>query len=170
MSIRFLGAILVVAACGGVGFRLAAAHRADMLYLRSLISALDFMECELNYRLTPLPQLCRQAATEHRKTLGSVFERLALELDSQISPSVECCMRSAVASSGHIPASAQEALLELGSSLGNFGLEGQIQGIRAVRESCRRRFEELDLNKDARLRSYQTLGLCAGAALAILLI
>jgi hypothetical protein len=31
-------------------------------------------------------------------------------------------------------------------------------------------YDVLDSNKDARLRSYQVLGICAGAALAIVLI
>ena len=92
MSIRFLGAILIIAVCGGFGFRLAAAHRTDLLYLRNLVSVLDYMECELNYRLTPLPKLCRQAAGEHPKTIGPFFMQLADTLDSQICADVSVCV------------------------------------------------------------------------------
>ena len=170
MTIRLFGAILTFAACSSFGFRLAASHRTDMLYLKSLISILDFMECELNYRLTPLPALCRQAAAEHKKTLGPLFEQLAAELDAQVSPSVEACLHSALHKTKPIPRLAGECLSELGCCLGKYTLEGQLMGLKAVRASCRQKYEELNNNKDARLRSYQALGLCTGAALAILLI
>lgn len=170
MSLRVLGAILTFTACSSFGFRLAASHRADMLCLRSLISILDYMECELSYRLTPLPQLCRQAAAEHKKTLGPFFEQLASELDAQVSPSVEACLHSTLCKVKQLPRITGECLLELGCSLGKYTLEGQLLGLKAVRTSCRQKYEELNNNKDARLRSYQTLGLCTGAALAILLI
>lgn len=170
MTIRLLGAILTFAACSSFGFHLAANHRRDMLYLRSLISILDFMECELNYHLTPLPSLCRQVAVEHAKTLGPLFEQLAAELDAQVSPSAEACLRSAIHKVKPMPRLAGECLLELGSSLGKYTLEGQLMGLKAVRATSRQKYEELNNNKDARLRSYQALGLCTGAALAILLI
>ena len=56
----------------------------------------------------------------------------------------------------------------LGASLGRFDLQGQLQGIESVRAQCRKDLAELEDNRDQRLRSYQTLGLCAGCALAIL--
>jgi len=49
-------------------------------------------------------------------------------------------------------------------------MEGQLKGLESVRQECRRQVETLSYNRDARLRSYQTLGLCAGAALAILFV
>jgi hypothetical protein len=61
-------------------------------------------------------------------------------------------------------------LRELGQSLGRFDLNGQLLGIAAVRNTCRSKLQQFEKNKEVRLRSYQTLGLCAGAALAILFI
>ena len=58
----------------------------------------------------------------------------------------------------------------MGSSLGRFDLEGQLQGLESVRIYCREQLDELSKDRDVRLRSYQTLGLCAGAALAILFV
>jgi len=58
----------------------------------------------------------------------------------------------------------------LGSSLGRFDLKGQLSGLESVRNTCRKTLEEMNRNRDNRLRSYQTLGLCCGAALVILFI
>ena len=63
-----------------------------------------------------------------------------------------------------------DALILLGRWLGRFDLDGQLKGLDAVRQECRRHLEELNNNREVRLRSYQTLGLCAGAAIAILFI
>ena len=67
-----------------------------MLYLRQLISVLDYMECELNYRLTPLPQLCNRIAAEHAKGVGEIFASLAEEMENQISPDIKLCMENAL--------------------------------------------------------------------------
>lgn len=168
MSVKWIGAVLVMVGCGGFGFSLAASYRREEQMLRQLISVLNFMECELQYRLTPLPELCRQAAREARGGVREVLTRLAQELEEQIAPDVLSCMRSALAGGKDLPRRVGDVCLQLGHSLGRFDLPGQLKGLESVREACRRELEELDKNRDVRLRSYQTLGLCAGAALAIL--
>lgn len=168
MYLKWIGGIFVFSACGGFGFILASAHRKEERMLRQVIAILDFMECELQYRLTPLPELCRQAAMESGGALRTLFEELAGELEAQISPDVESCMRAALLKVRNFPKLSLIAMGELGKSLGRFDLNGQLKGLEAVRQSCRRKLNSLDLNREVRLRSYQTLGLCAGAALAIL--
>lgn len=167
---KWIGAALVIFACGGFGFSLAMGHKREEASLRQLISALDFMECELQYRLTPLPDLCRQAGEQSGGIVGGVFIKLAEELECQIAPEVSGCMRTALSKCEAIPQATRSALIQLGKSLGRFDLNGQIKGLDAVRADCRRTLEKLSENRENTLRSYQTLGLCAGAALAILFI
>lgn len=166
--LKWLGAVLIIGGCGGFGFLLAASHRRTEQCLRRLIAALDYMECELQYHLTPLPALCRQAAAESSGMIRELFCALAQELEDQVSPDVKSCMQAAIGRIRELPRQVADALRELGSSLGRFDLQGQLQGLEAVRATCRRSLEELSANREVRLRSYQTLGLCAGAALAIL--
>ena len=52
--------------------------------------------------------------------------------------------------------------------MGQFDLSGQLKGFEAVNKDCLRELTDLENNRTQRTRSYQTLGLCAGAALAIL--
>ena len=66
--------------------------------------------------------------------------------------------------------SIRRILEDFGVNLGRFDLEGQLQGIAHSKLSCHDLLERLVRNKDNRIRSYQTLGLCAGAALAILFV
>ena len=58
--IRILGAGCIALGSGAFGFAMAAASRREEEQLRLLVRALEFMSCELSYRLTPLAQLCRE--------------------------------------------------------------------------------------------------------------
>ena len=64
----------------------------------------------------------------------------------------------------------KDQLLTLGNSIGRFDVDGQVKGMESVRHECERNLQLLQDNRENRLRNYQTLGLCAGAALAILLV
>ena len=54
--------------------------------------------------------------------------------------------------------------------MGRYDLEGQLQGIQTVKMECHGYLDELERHRAERLRSYQTLGLCAGAALVIIFV
>lgn len=169
MSIKLIGTVIVIIGCGGFGFRLAAAHRREEKDLRQLLTVLDLIQSELEYRLTPLPELCRLAGESSSGGIRKLFFRLCRELESQIAPDAMCCMNAAVAESELSPA-IKNLFRGLGRTLGRFDLPGQLRGIEAVRQETVLALDKLTKNQDARLRSYQTLGLCAGAALAILLL
>lgn len=169
MILKLIGAMLIIAACGGVGFYAAAIHRREEKTLRQFVFCLDFMECELQYHLTPLPELCRQTAAKASGPLSIFYTNLVIEFEDQISPDTERCVMAALAKVKDMPGLTRESIELLGRTLGRFDIEGQLSGLEATRQECHRKLEELTHNQTLRLRSYQTLGLCAGAALAILL-
>ena len=170
MVIRWIGAALVVASGGGFGFTAAWQHRRQEAALEELVRAIEFLASELNCRLTPLPELCIDVADQTNGAVSRVFLRLSEELDKQLSPDADICMQAALRSVKGIPESAQDNLTFLGKNLGRFDLAGQLAGFESVKQTCLRDLAGLQSNRDTRLRSYQTLGLCAGAALVILLI
>ena len=166
---KWIGAMLVIAGCGAVGFSMASSHRRTELGLRHLMDALAYMESELSFRLTPLPDLCRLTGKAQKNGVGQAFLTLSQELESQISPDVSACVHGMLCKA-ELPKPIQEAFRQLGTSLGRFDLEGQLKGLGQVQDFCRRELGKLSRHREERLRSYQTLGLCAGAALAILFI
>ena len=170
MGYKWIGAILIVASCSGCGFAIAAGKRREERLLFQLMEVLQFMEADLRFRLTPLPELCRMAAGEEKGILHTVFLNLYRELSCQKLPDAGSCMYAALRRSGEIPARVRRLLVQLGHTLGRFDLPGQLQGIQAVRKRCEESLASVQKNRDDRLRSYQTLGICAGAALAIILI
>lgn len=170
MNYRLIGAVMILAACTGCGFSAAAGKRREEKLLYQLLHILQFMESELRYRMTPLPELCRMAAGEVPGTLRTVFLNLYRELSWQKLPDAASCMAAAIQRTGEMPGRIRRLLAQFGQTLGRFDLEGQLQGIRALQRRCEDALESIRQNRDERLRSYRTLGVCCGAALAILLL
>lgn len=145
------------------------AHK-EISTLKQLISAMTFMECELTYRMTPLPQLCRLAGAITSGSIKRVFLYLASELEQHCNRSIDLCIHGAIVKCPDLPKLSKLRIEELGKSLGMFDLDGQVKCIKAINAENQRLLKEMTYDHKVRLRSYKTLGLCAGAALVILFI
>ena len=170
MDLQWMGAIMIIAGCGGIGYLMAMYDKREMHHLQQLALAVEYMICELNFRGMQLPELCRGASQRCKGSVADLFGYLAQELDSQIAPDALCCMRHAMERCPEFRGSVPEYLSDLGATLGIFDLPGQLRSLEGLLERCRDRMAEMSKNRSQRLRGYQTLGLCAGAALAILLL
>lgn len=168
MMIKLLGAMMVILGCGGFGFAMCHSHRSTERELRQFIQALQWMEWELSCRLTPLPELCRGAAQVVTGTVRDLFQSLAQELETQSAPEAATCCDRILAQQTILSPELRVQFSDFGASLGQFDLTGQQRGLRTAIEQAQGIVESLEENRTQRLRTYQTLGLCAGAALAIL--
>ncbi len=168
MSIKWIGAMLIVAGCGGLGFLMSWNYNRELAAVRQLVRALEYMESDLEYRLTPLAELCRKTAVILTGSLKAAYLAFAGELENQIAPDAAFCMGKALHSVPELPKRTAEFLNQLGESLGQFDLPGQLRSLQALRTACTAAAVQMESLRPQRVRSYQTLGLCAGAALAIL--
>lgn len=168
MYIKIFGAVLIIACCGGIGILLANVHRREVRMLHQLLRVLELMKSELSYRLTPVPQLCRICADALPEPLCGIFIAVADKLDGQFCCDVASAFGVALQETS-LPSVTGRMLQELGQTLGRFDLPGQLNGLSQCVQECTHQLNELEFNQQQRLRSYQTLGFCAGAALSILL-
>lgn len=166
---KIFGAMLIIGSSGWVGMSIATAYRREETNLRHLLGILDFIQCELQYRMTPLPQLCLAAGAYQKNPVGALLCNVGHALQEQRCEDAAGCVEL-ILSSSSIPPLTAEGIRLLGQTLGRFDLEGQIRELESVREYCRRELARLGEHRESRLRSYQTLSLCAGAALAILFV
>lgn len=167
--IRILGAGMIFFGCGGFGFTMAASNRRDEACLVQLNAGLEYMICELSYRQTPLPELCRGTASICGNQVGVFFLELAKELEKQLAPDVQVCVYE-VLERMRISGGLRRLLQEVGTTLGRFDLTGQLRGLEGAVRSVELELRRIRDGASQRRRSYQTLGLCAGAAAAILLL
>ena len=165
--IRVVGACCIVTGCGGFGFAMAAASRREEAELRRLLAALEYMSCELSYRMTPLAALCRGAA--NGGMVGEFLTALAAELEKGTDPDVQVCVYRLL-SKMEPPKLLRRKLAEFGATLGRFDLPGQLRGLESAILSTEEALRTIRDGAEGRRRNWQTLGLCAGAALAILFV
>ena len=168
--LKLLGALFVVFGCGSAGFALAQSYRKEEAALSQLIHALKWMSWELSYRMPALGNLCSGVSEQCQGALSQLFSNLSLELQQQITPDAAVCMLAAILKTPRRPSMARKQLLLLGQTLGRFDLQGQLSGLSACEAQCQRELDNIRCNSQLRLRNYQTLGLCAGIGLVILLL
>lgn len=170
MIIKTIGAVLIIAGCLGVGLLLCRNHRREEESLKQLVHSLEWMRLELNYRMPALPVLCRDVSKVVSGTIGTLFYNLSFELEQQITPDVSTCMNAAIQTMPKLPSSVIIHLRNLGTSLGQFDLEGQILALEAEESLCKSDLEKLIQDREGKFRNYRVLGLCAGAAMVLLFI
>lgn len=170
MTIRILGAFLIIVGCTGVGYALSRNYRREEQAMEELVQCLEWMICEMGYRMPPLASLFRGAANVCKGVVSETMEQLAYELEQQLTPNVGACMYAAIAAVPNLPEKPANHLRSLGTSLGQFDLEGQINRLEAAAALCKQDLQRMSSGREARLRNYQTLGICAGVALVIIFI
>lgn len=168
--LRWIGVFLIIGGCGGCGFSMAAEFRRKEQSLRQTQNALEILQCEIQCRLTPLPEICGILARACTGAVSEFFEALRQELLLPDAGEFHVCAGAAVSRVPALPQDCREILLELCATLGRYDTEGQTRSIMAAKEKTQRKLEEIMEGQAGRLKSYKALGLCGGAALAILLL
>ena len=170
MNIRIIGSMLIAFGFSCVGFSAAAAHKKEVGTLKNFMRSLDYMESELRYHKTPLPELCKHIAESQSGILRGFYAEYSEALLTLRYTDAAACMNAMLSQTNRIPRQTKELLHLLGLSLGKFDTEGQRLGISSVREEASKKLAQLCTEQEQRLRSYRILGVCAGAAIAILTI
>ena len=167
---KMIGALFVVLGCGYIGILCGRCYRREEAALQQLGEHLQYMLCQLRYQQTPLPELFGQLHAEAKPPLQSLFALVGKELQIRASSDASGCLIRAVEACSNLPKQARNYLLLLGRSLGRFDLDGQLRGIEAVHERCMEKCAKMEKNRAVCIRSYMIFGLCAGAAIAVLLL
>ena len=170
MILKIMGALLILSGCAGYGVMICTAYRREEEMLVQLLHTLDYMQCELQFRMTPLPELCVQTGACCKGKISQFWMNLSEELCLQTSADVSGCILVAKKSVGTLPPHVDKVLDILAQSLGQFDAQGQLQALESTRTHCRTELEAMRNGREDRLQSYQTLSICAGAALVILLV
>ena len=168
--IRLLGALLLFVCGGYCGHLLCRNYRHQEKLLTDLQYILGWMEDQLNFRRSPLPQLLEDGAKLTDGQLQNVLITVQKLLEEKIYPDCRSCMDLALREQDQLPSNVRAILEELGCTLGYFDLQGQLNRIAWVKGECEKQLKRITEEKQGKLKTYQTLGLCAGAMLAVLLI
>ena len=170
-AIILIGALLLAGGAGALGCSAAAQLSRRVAVLRALLGALEGMEREIAFRLTPMPELLERAAAESPPPVCTLFARCRTLLDELGERSMAELWREALE---QVPLGldgpGRLALEELGEVLGRYDGDGQREALAHTRAELSRALEQAREAREKQGRMYQVLGITAGAFLVILLL
>lgn len=168
--LRLAGAVLLAAGPAVIGFHAASRLARRPRLLRELAAALEQMEREVSFRLTPLPELFVRLSQEYSGPVGALFACCARDMDDLGQRSLSQIWRQALTEATlDLDSRGQRALEELGEVLGRYDGDG-LRG--ALSQTCGEltaAAEEAEREQERKGRMDQVLGLTTGALLVILL-
>ncbi len=167
--LRIIGVLFVVCGAAGAGAATALGVRFSLNAARQLCSALERMKNEIDYCRTPLPALM-ELLSKDPGPLSPLFAQMAGQLALRQEASVNAIVRKSLAAVPALPGPVRQILLDLAPGLGRYDVDGQLRAIDLASAQARALFEQYRAEQRGRIRSCCTLGLCAGLAIAIMVL
>lgn len=168
--IKIVGSGMILASSAWTGLRAALCLRRTQEQLRELCAALELMAGEVSFAATPFVPLCRRAGAGRCEAVRGFFEALAAEAELPEHATVGMTQRACAAAKLVLPGRTLSAMERLFDAYGRFDRAGQLRQIELVSEELRQLTAELSVQLRDRCRSYELLGLTAGAAVLVLVI
>ena len=167
--LKAAGILLVVMGASGAGISMAWSVKRATFLIQQLLQALDQMKTEIEYRKTPLPELTRLLSLNACGAVASFFGAVSDDLHLRQETSVYAIVKKNLATSSAFSPAVRNVLLNLGTGLGKYDVAGQLRAIDLALDRLRSLLQQAQTEQAARMRSYCTLGICAGLAIAIML-
>ena len=169
--IKILGAALIVMAASGAGLSMAHSVRHEERCLEQLTRVLEMMLCEIPGRLSSVQELFVRAQECVSGVLKAFFQFCAQQTLAQSEPEISCIMDLALDRyEERLPTPCIVLLRQMGQVLGAYDAQEQVEVLSALSERAASALTNLRAGKADRCRSYEVLGVCAGCALAIILL
>ncbi|MFZ5688146.1 MAG: stage III sporulation protein SpoIIIAB [Bacillota bacterium] len=168
---KIVGSGIVIAVCGLTGFFISANYTKRPIHLRSLQSALMFIETEIAYTATPLPVAMDNVSKCVNEPARSLFKAVREGFNDYKYTAAEAWsygLSKYQENSALIP-SDLEILRTLGARLGRSGTEEQIKEIRLAREQLKQAEAVAETDKAKNERLWRTMGFLIGIFLVLLL-
>ena len=169
--LKLLGALLLAGGTAAIGFSAAAGLGRHIRTLRALLEALELMEREISFQLTPMDQLLERLAGRTRSPAGDFFACCRDGLDRLGERSLAGIWRDALAAipMGLTPQE-RDTMDGLGDLLGRYDADGQSEALEQARLQLLQDLRRAEEEREKRGRMYRVLGLTAGAFLVIVLL
>jgi stage III sporulation protein AB len=169
--IQFFGALLLAGGATALGLGAANQLGARTNTLRAMCDALQMMERELSFRLTPMPELLNRVAKGASPPAAAFFNACAKELSTSTPLTMSAIWDCALGEKlPDLSAEDRRILCPLGNILGRFDVDCQREALSAaIQELERAKLQAEEIHR-RQGKVYSILGLVSGAFFVILLI
>lgn len=165
---KLIGIVFIVCSMAYMGIHLSNGFRVRRKLLQQFMKCLPIIRNEIAFCGTPIPKIFRLLADHMDGELQDIFRQVSVCMDAAKTMTPAEAMEQTVMTRKYtclVP-----RMLELADKLGNYDVEAQIVGIDQVKSQTEVQMAELDQEQAQKGKVYESLGICAGLALAILLI
>lgn len=170
--LKFIGAALVVTACGLAGTMVAVNYDRRPKQLRALIGAIQALETEITYAATPLPDAWERVGRQTAQPVGAIFTRAREVLAGRDGCSAAEAWRKGLEDSFQETALTRqdmEVLLELGNCLGVSYRDDQVKHLRLTKENLRQLEVAAQEEAARQVKTWRYFGVLGGLVVALLL-
>ncbi len=169
--IRLVGAILIVVGSASAGFCMAGNVRRMQRIYRDALRATAYMKSEIECYLTPLHDIYTQLSHVMPKPLSTLFSALHQQARRSLGllPAVHYS-RARQMLKNPLPHELGQIFAEMFDMLGRQDAVAQIRAITLAEERLNEVLINISSEKKERCRAYETIGVCAGIALVIILV
>lgn len=165
---RLIGVVFIVFSAGSVGVRIGFSLRQRCVFLQQLIKAFKLLENEIAFGSTPLPKAFALIGHASDGVVRRIFVGVSERMEKSRWMSPRKAMELTLETVDD--KSTDQILLDLSEKIGRYDLNAQIDGLKCAQVQTQSLLEELERERSVKSRTYKTLSLCAGLAVAILLI
>ncbi len=168
---RAAGALLLLGGAAALGCSAAAGLGRHVRVLEALSGALELMERELSFRLTPMPELMDRLARRSAPPVDQLFAHCRDGLEALGEVPLAALWREGLGlESLGLEAEERSALDLLGDVLGRYDGQGQLEALAQTRGELDQALERARGERDRMGRVYRVLGVTGGLLLVILLL
>lgn len=156
-----------------IGYVLANKFTARVAELNDLLLALEIFETKIKYTYDSLTTSFRYIADNLKTKAYRIFFITAEEINQNKNDSAGDCFRTVIDNEKvflNLNKEDIEILKELGVSLGQTDIEGQIKNIRLVHTSLKKQLENAREEKLKNFKLYRNMGVLSGLIIIIILL
>lgn len=173
MILKIAGGIFVILSCWGIGVYQYSREALHVKELTEFLRALELLEREVSYNLTPLPEAFSTISSKIKPPFAPIFEQIAITLKEKSGkPFLSIWQEIWISewSVTHMGEEEKELILSAGTSLGYLDTQMQTSSITFLRNELATQRTSLQTLLTSKKKLYQTLGLMGGCLLVIILI
>ncbi|MFC0470994.1 stage III sporulation protein SpoIIIAB [Halalkalibacter kiskunsagensis] len=169
---KLIGAVIIILATTWIGFECAKRLSERPKQLRQLKVAIQSLEAEIMYGLTPLAEASKHIAKQMPKPVSYLFENFSYRLINRQETAFEAWEESVNETWNHTAMldSEREVMMQFGSTLGQHDREQQQKQIKLTLSHLEREEQEAKDRQYKYERMIKSLGFLTGILIVILMI
>lgn len=167
--LRVMGAVLVMAGTVGLGWRGVQRLGERVEALRGLQGAVAYLEEELAFRFTPLPQLLEQLSQNRKGAVGAFFGKMGKKMEQCDVPLRQSWRQAVEETLPMLKDEERQTVAELGEVLGQYDAQTQAQALKLAGERLAGSYMAAQEERGRLGKVYLALGVAGGLVTVLML-